>query len=275
MQDCTVGAIVDGQSDLYTKAVGRELIQSVNASGAACPGRALVEATGCLQNFSILARTQRLSVLEAYKREAKNLVRRLLQYEKPSFEEPLLLVLHAANRETSNTYMLWNMVKQYLHPNIRVHEITLRNQGIADCAGCSYSTCLHFGERGGCFYGGVIVDDVYPAVVDCHALMMLCPNYNDAMDANCTAFVNRLTALYRKMQFYDKSLFGIVVSGYSGGDIVARQLISSLSLNKTFQLPPQFCMMETANDPNTIAQAEGVEQRAKMFAHAVSSHLCG
>ena len=55
---------------------------------------------------------------------------------------------------------------------------------------------------------------------------MLCPNYNDALSANLTAFVNRLTALFRQTRFYDKALFAIVVSGYSGGDILARQLIS-------------------------------------------------
>ena len=55
---------------------------------------------------------------------------------------------------------------------------------------------------------------------------MLCANYNDALSANLTACVNRLTALFRQTRFYDKRLFGLVVSGYSGGDLLARQLIS-------------------------------------------------
>ena len=63
---------------------------------------------------------------------------------------------------------------------------------------------------------------------------MLCANYNDALSANLTACVNRLTALFRQTRFYDKRLFGLVVSGYSGGDLLARQLISALNMNKSF-----------------------------------------
>ena len=35
----------------------------------------------------------------------------------------------------------------------------LRNGTLEDCAGCPYTTCLHFGEQGGCFYGGVMVQE--------------------------------------------------------------------------------------------------------------------
>ena len=34
----------------------------------------------------------------------------------------------------------------------------------------------------------------------------------------------------------------LIVSGYSGGDLIARQLISGLNMNKSFYLPPRFCM---------------------------------
>ena len=75
-----------------------------------------------------------------------------------------------------------------------------------------------------------MVEDVYPAIRQADAVMLLCPNYNDAVSANLTAAINRLTALYRTTSFSDKALFGIVVSGYSGGDIVARQLVSALCM---------------------------------------------
>ena len=29
----------------------------------------------------------------------------------------------------------------------------------------SYTACLHFGEQGGCFYGGPMVDEVYPCLL--------------------------------------------------------------------------------------------------------------
>ena len=91
-----------------------------------------------------------------------------------------------------------------------ITEICLRNGTLEDCAGCPYTTCLHFGEQGGCFYGGVMVQEVYPAIREADALVLLCPNYNDALSANLTAAINRLTALYRTTSFADKAVFAIV-----------------------------------------------------------------
>src|SRR5690606_33462561 len=143
---------------------------------------------------------------------------------------------------TSNTLALWKLVQKYLE-DCEITEISLRNGTVTDCIGCPYTTCLHFGERGNCIYGGVIVDQVYPAVANCDALVMVCPNYNDAISANLAAFINRLTALIKKTKLSDKYLFGLIVSGYSGGDIVAQQLISGLNMNKTFILPSRFAML--------------------------------
>ncbi len=67
--------------------------------------------------------------------------------------------------------------------------------------------CMHFSSKSNCYYGGVIVDEVYPAILDCDALVLLCPNYNDAVSANLCAFINRLTALFRKTRFYEKYIF--------------------------------------------------------------------
>jgi len=113
-----------------------------------------------------------------------------------------------------------------------ITEICLRNGTLEDCAGCPYTTCLHFGEQGGCFYGGVMVQEVYPAIREADAAGLLCPNYNDALSANLTAAINRLTALYRTTSFADKAVFAIVVSGYSGGDIVACQAAGAMNMNK-------------------------------------------
>lgn len=88
-------------------------------------------------------------------------------------------------------------------------------------------------------------------------VVMLCPNYNDALSANLTAFINRLTALFRQTRFYDKALFALVVSGYSGSDLVARQLISAMNMNKSFYLPGRFALLETANDPGRHGAARG------------------
>ena len=269
------GVIIDGETELYTKSVGRDIVLAANMCGCTFPGRPLVEGTGSLSNFSILARNAGESTLQSYKNAARELIGRVVAYQKPSLKRPRLLVLHASNRETSNTLALWSMVRQHIETDMEIQEITLRNGAVSDCMGCSYTTCLHFSEKGNCFYGGVMVDEVYPALENCDALLLLCPNYNDAVSANISAFINRLTSLFLKTRFYEKSLFGIVVSGYSGGDIVASQLISGLNMNKTFQLPPNFCMLETANAPGSILESEGIGMRARAFAQNMKRHLMG
>ena len=105
----------------------------------------------------------------------------------PRLERPKPLALHASSRATSNTLALWGLVRTRLEERCDITEICLRNGTLEDCAGCPYTTCLHFGEQGGCFYGGVMVQEVYPAIREADALVPLCPNYNDALSANLTA----------------------------------------------------------------------------------------
>ena len=84
---------------------------------------------------------------------------------------------------------------------------------------------------------------------------------------NLTAFVNRLTALFRQNRFYEKRLYGLIVSGYSGGDLLARQLISGLNMNKSFYLPPEFCLMETANEKGSLVKLPGVAPGGRRKPH--------
>lgn len=268
----TGGIITDGGGDLYTKSVARELVFTANLSGCTFVGRPLVEGTGTLSNFAIVARNMDTDLYTAYKRSAGILVREIMDFKRPLSERPNLLVLHASSHKTSNTFAVWDAVRKKLS-GFDITEIGLRNGTLSDCSGCPYKMCLHFGEQGSCFYGGVIAEDVYPAVKKADAIVMLCPNYNDALSANMTAFINRLTALFRTVRFYDKALFGIVVSGYSGSDIVAEQLIAALNMNKTFYLPGNFVMMVTANDAGTAMKQPGIEDRVTAFAANIEKTL--
>ncbi len=209
----------------------------------------------------------------AYHLAAADLVERVLAFSRPRLERPKLLALHASSRATSNTLALWGLVRTRLEERCDVTEICLRNGTLEDCAGCPYTTCLHFGEQGGCFYGGVMVQEVYPAIREADALVLLCPNYNDALSANLTAAINRLTALYRTTSFADKAVFAIVVSGYSGGDIVACQAAGAMSMNKGFWLPANFCLLETANDKGEALALPGIQDRADRFAENMLCQL--
>ena len=275
LSGCVGAVIVDGPSELYTKSVARELVLAANLAGCLFPGRPLAEGTGSLYNFHILAKNQGTDLMGAYRNEIRDLLFRLLHFEAPHTAKPNLLVLHASIRETSNTFLLWSMVREELAGSVTVREISLQNGAVNDCVGCPFTTCMHFVRQGKCFYGGVVVDEVYPAIGECDGLLVLCPNYNDALSANISASINRLTALYRRRPLYDKYLYGIVVSGYSGSDIVASQLISSLNMNKTMILPPRFAMLETANDPQSILKLPGIRDRAQTFARSIRAQLTG
>ena len=267
------GVLVDGPGDLYTKAVGRELVLSASRAGCAFPGRPLVEATGDLRNFTVQAKNAGCSSEEAYRLAAADLTDRVLGFAPPKRHQPKLLVLHASNHRTSNTLALWSRCRERLGKVCEITEIGLRNGTLEDCAGCPYTMCLHFGEKGDCFYGGVMVQEVYPAIRESDAVVLLCPNYNDALSANLTAAINRLTALYRTTPFTDKAVFAIVVSGYSGGGIVARQVVSALNMNKFFWLPPNFCLLETANDAGTAVELPGIEERLSEFTENILRQL--
>ena len=61
--------------------------------------------------------------------------------------------------------LLWEKIKGQLADRADVSEVSLRNGQLLDCRGCKYEDCLHFGERGGCFYGGIMVEQVYPCLL--------------------------------------------------------------------------------------------------------------
>ena len=241
---CVGSVLVDAPGDLYTKAAGRDLVLAANLAGCAFVGRPLVEGTGDLRNFTVQARNAGCSLEAAYHLATADLVERVLAFSRPRLEE-----------------------------RCDITEICLRNGTLEDCAGCPYTTCLHFGEQGGCFYGGVMVQEVYPAIREADALVLLCPNYNDALSANLTAAINRLTALYRTTSFADKAVFAIVVSGYSGGDIVACQAAGAMNMNKGFWLPANFCLLETANDKGEALALPGIQDRADRFAENMLCQL--
>ena len=273
LEGWTGGVTADADSDLYTKSAARELVFTANRAGCAFVGRPLVEGTKTLSNFAIVASNLGTDLYGAYVESIKLLVKEMAKSQKPDKERKReLLVLHASSHKSSNTYAVWQGVKQYL-TDISITEIGLRNGTLADCSGCPYKMCLHFGERGSCFYGGVMVENVYPAVKKADGILLLAPNHNDALSANLTAFINRLTALFRTTRFYDKKLFGIVVSGYSGSDLIAEQMIAALNMNKPFYLPGHFAMLETANHPGEAMKLPGIEERMRQYAKRIQNNL--
>lgn len=270
LKEATAAVIVDGSGELYTKALARRLVFSANRAGCTFPGKPLVEATGSLRNFDVMSKILGTDAMGAYEKQVETLVNKVLDFSKPAKKErKKILVVHASSRKTSNSLLLWEKVKDSFVREHDITEVSLRNGSVQDCRGCKYETCLHFGEQGGCFYGGVMTEKVYPAIIDCDALVMICPNYNDAVSANITAFINRLTSVFRVHDFSKKEVYALVVSGYSGGDIVAEQVIGAMNFNKNFVLPGNFSIVETANEPKSILSVEGLDEKARNLAHRI------
>ncbi|MDF2891281.1 MAG: NAD(P)H-dependent oxidoreductase [Clostridia bacterium] len=257
--------LIYSPNDFNTKSTATDIIFQLNLLGCQFPGHPVVEAIGSLNNFRTWQKTLPMTLEEICLEQSTRLGERLIGFQMPVIASPYIVVLHSSSSDTSNTLALWNMVKSELR-NCRIEELHVENGTILDCNGCTFKTCSHYSKQSSCFYGGVLVEEIYPAIEKADAVVWICPNYNDAVSANISAVINRLTALYRKTSFSNKALYAVVVSGNSGSDSVAMQLLDSLCINKGFYLPSNFCITATANDPGSILKVRGIKKKAKVFA---------
>ncbi len=270
-ENSVASIIINSDNEFFTRDVARKIILYANMVGCTFPGRPVSEATGSLYNFNTYKKIQNMDLIDICYSDCRKTVTNLMDFNMHKINNPHILTLHSSNYKTSNTLTLWKMVKDNLD-GYEINEIHIENGSVRDCKGCMYKACKHYSESTNCFYGGVMVDEVYPAILDCDILIMLCPNYNDAISANMSAVINRLTALFRKTKFYDKYFYAVIVSGHSGSDIVAQQLISALNINKTFMLPPKFALMETANDMGDIEKIKNIREKAAEFAENIKKN---
>ncbi len=260
--------LIHSRNELYTKSVAKNIIFIANQLGCRFPGHPIVEAIEGLKNFKTWQKTLNLSLEEICLELCSRLRKNFLRDNPMIIKNPKILALHASSYRTSNTLMLWNMIKQNI-TDCTLRELNVENGTITDCKGCYYTTCMHYSKKGSCFYGGTITQEILPAIEETDAIIWICPNYNDAISANLTAVINRMTVLYRKTRFYNKTVFGVIVSGSSGSDSVAKQLIGALNINKSFRLPPYFSIRAIANDPGTIMRTNNIEEKAKSFAENI------
>lgn len=268
----TAAVLVHSNTENGTKRTSQDIIYLANNLGCCFIGHCVIEATSSLRNFLTWQKTLSLSVEEICLNMCSRLRNRLLEYNPITINNPKILVLYSSPHKTSNTLDLWHMTSKNL-AGYNIKELQIENGEVLDCKGCSYKLCTHYAKKNRCFYGGVMVHDVLPAIEESDAIIWLCPNYNDAVAANLTAVINRLTVLYRKIEFYDKNVFAVVVSGNSGSDSIVKQLIGALNINKGFRLPPYFSIMAIANDPGEIFKILQIEERTKEFAENIKKEI--
>ena len=262
--------IIQSPLEIWTKNYAYRIIFYTNQLGCRYIGHAVVEATKNIINFTTWQKQLNMPLEEIYQRNSIDLINRLFNEKMKKIVNPKVLVLYSNPRKTSNTMMLWQMVKKYITANqFDMEEKHVENGTIVDCRGCLYKTCRHYSERKSCFYGGIVVKEILPAIEKADCLVWLCPNYNDAVSAKLMAVINRLTVLYKRVDFSRKKIFSIIVSGNSGSENVAMQLIGALNVNKGFHLPPYFSLMAIANDPGTVKNISDIQEKAKEFANNI------
>jgi len=264
--------IIRSSSELFTKSTAQKIIFLTNQMGCRFHGHPVVEATCNLNNFLTWQKTYNLSLIEIYQKQARELVKKLFEENLKIINRPKMLVLHSSFFKTSNTLTLWKMLKENLNGE-DIRELHVENGTVVDCRGCSYKTCIHYGEEKSCFYGGIMVKEIFPAIEKADCIIWLCPNYNDAISAKLMAVINRMTVLYKRVKFGNKTIFSIVVSGNSGSDCVVKQLIGALNINKGFRLPPYFALTAIANDPGSVKGIPGIDKRVKKFAEDIRREI--
>ncbi len=264
--------LVSSCGELYTKRAAQSIVFWANLMGCRFPGHALVESLWDLSNFRTWQKTLPLSLAEIRSQQCQRLFDRFLSYDPPKITTPKILALHASSNKTSNTLMLWQGIERNL-PAGWVETTHIENGSVVDCKGCDFVTCNHYAQQKSCFYGGIVISDLIPAIEAANVIVFISPNYNDALSAMHTALINRLTALYRRMPLYDKRFYGIIVSGNSGSDSLACQMIGALNFNKGLDLPPHFAMMKTANDPGSILQHSDFDLYTSEFAASIRNEV--
>ncbi|MCX7694629.1 MAG: NAD(P)H-dependent oxidoreductase [Caloramator sp.] len=272
LSNSTACILIKSPSINYTKSFSQQIIFIANSLGCTFIGHPVVEVVEGFLNFRTWQKTLNMPLEDICYHLCEGLSDRFFNFKIEKKQNPKLSVLHASYRDTSNTLTLWYMIRKYIE-GICILEHHVENGTIQDCIGCPFKTCLYFAKQKSCFYGGSIVKEIFPAIEEADAVVFICPNYNDAVSANLSAVINRITALYRRNPFYDKMLFSVIVSGNSGGDSVAKQLIGSLNINKGFILPPYFAIMEIANDMGEIKKVENIENKAQEFAQNIVKNM--
>lgn len=265
-----VGLTVSSPNENFTKTFIKKVLYILNNLGVSMPGHPAVEVLPGYVNFTVRSQAEGISKPLAFENQVEALIKRLITFtnlKKTSFN---ILALHAGHQKISTTLKLWREVRECLSRScdalpVTIEEIHVDEGQITDCYGCSFETCLYYGLEKRCYYGGAIVENLYPAVEKADLIIWICPNYNDSVSAKLMALINRMTALYRQVSFHNKYIGAIIVSGNSGGDAVAGQLIGALSVNKGFRMWPRFSLEVLANHPDMLEGQEDLSKRIENY----------
>lgn len=272
-----IGIISRSMNDWHTKTYARGILLLLNDLGATIIGKSLVEILPMFENFTAWQKNDKASLEVIASSRVSNLAVRLATSQIIKIAKPKILVLHSSNSKTSNTLALWKLVAEDLMTHDccgTIKEIYIERGSITDCIGCPFEVCVAEAKQLSCVVGGQFVEEIMPAMDEADVLVWLCPNYNDTIGADLIAVINRMSGYFRTRELSAKVVYGVIVSGNSGTDAVANQLIGSLNLNKGFSLPPNFCLTEIANNPMSVLEKANIREKAKGFSAKIMAEIC-
>ncbi len=267
------GLIVFSEHYWFTKRYAQQMTFILNQKGAFFPGQSLFEVLPEFENLKTWQKHLKLPMDDVVQHRFSVYLEEWSQRGPLTFSKATrkILVLHASHYHVSNTLRLWEMVETHLQ-GWTIQRMGLQNGTITDCKGCAFKTCVHYAQSRSCYYGGQMTMEILPAIEESDVIVWVSPNYNDSLSAMHAALINRLTVLYRRISLKDKAMYGVIVSGNSGCDSVACQLIGALNINKGFYLPQHAFLTAIANSPGSIEKLSGVQERAMAFAKQIDKN---
>lgn len=261
--------LLNASTEFYSKTFAKQIIFAFNHLGLRFIGKPLVEALPSEINLKTWQKHLPGTRKDILDHLCRDLGARLMSFHPKATGLLKLMVLHNSEVSTSNSLQLAHVVLEHLQREfeniVSINEIRIEDGAIHDCRGCGFQTCLAFAEKKACYYSGDKFDLIFSAIEETDSILWVCPNYNDSVSASLMAAINRMSGMSRTIHLDEKSVYGIVVSANSGGDSVAMQLIDGLCINKGFQLPPEFALIEIANDPLSVLENIGIEERIAAF----------
>lgn len=277
LEGVSAAMVCRSKTDCHTKTYARSVFFLLNGLGVTIIAKPLIEILPNFENFETWKKSSSLELEEIAFSKISDLTQRLSQYAKIKLLNPKLLMIHSSNINTSNTFGLWKLVLASLKEeciNCKIDDIHIKRGSITDCIGCNFELCVSQAKQLSCVVGGQYVEEIMPAMAEADVIFFLCPNYNDTIGADLISLINRMSGFYRTQDLSLKRIYAIIISGNSGTDAVANQLIGSLNMNKGFVLPPRFCLTQIANDPLSVLEKEHIVDIAKSFSKTIIKELC-
>lgn len=174
----------------------------------------------------------------SHKRELPLIAERLLGlgfrgYLPRNLQAPRLLVVspqfvaESPYPQVSNTFDLWEELHRRLAPFVETNYLDL-----------SLNSPLFP------FFGANLGQESLMQLATADAVLLLCPSFYGSISPLLLGFLQKLAQL--PLPFQDKAVFGILVTEQATGDVATAQLLSLLSLENSFYLPPRFLLSQSA-----------------------------